>query len=234
MPFLATIFSDKTGTPTVSPMEVTKFWVGQEEVASSISPVVVYLIHQGVALNTTDSVYRASPGTVHEFSDCPVENAILSWAVMDLKMDMEKTKKSCVSILRAEVLDFEHKRSGVLIGRNNDDTVHVHWKGPAEIILAMCSSYYDASGVVKDLNDDERAKFELIIQGMAASNLSCIAFAQRQVAEEEYVDLKEMKQVDGKSLTLLGVVGIKDPCKPGVKKRWKIANIFGSKHQNDH
>ncbi|MBA0684997.1 hypothetical protein Goari_026542 [Gossypium aridum] len=98
----------------------------------------------------------------------------------------------------------------------------------------MCSSYYDASGVEKDLNDGERAKFELIIQGMAASNLSCIALAHKQVQEKEYDDLKEKKQVDGKSLTLLGVVGTKDPCKPGVKKQWKIANIFGSKHQNDH
>nr|KJB38253.1 hypothetical protein B456_006G244500 [Gossypium raimondii] len=225
MRFLATFFSDKTGTPTGSPMKVIKFWVGQQEVASSISPVVVYLTHEGVALNTTDSF---------GFSDCPKEKAILSWAEMDLKIDMEKTKKSCVLIRGAEVLDFEQKRSGVLIGRNNGDTLHVHWKGPAEIILAMCSSYYDASGVVKDLNDGERAKFEQIIQGMAASNLSCIAFAHKQVQEKEYDDLKEKKQVDGKSLTLLGVVGIKDPCKPGVKKQWKIANIFGSKHQNDH
>ncbi|MFQ6632506.1 hypothetical protein Gotur_009173 [Gossypium turneri] len=209
-------------------MKVIKFWVGQQEVASSISPVVVYLTHEGVALNTTDTTDSFG------FSDCPKEKAILSWAEMDLKIDMEMTKKSCVLIRRAEVLDFEQKRSGVLIGRNNGDTLHIHWKGPAEIILGMCSSYYDASGVVKDLNDGERAKFELIIQGMAASNLSCIAFAHKQVQEKEYDDLKEKKQVDGKSLTLLGVVGIKDPCEPGVKKQWKIANIFGSKHQNDH
>ncbi|KAK8281563.1 hypothetical protein V6Z11_D09G250200 [Gossypium hirsutum] len=141
------------------------------------------------------------------------EKAIHSWAVVGLKMDMEKIKKSCRVLIRVEALDFEQKRSGVLIGRNNDDTVHVHWKGDAEMVLAMCSTYYDACGVVKDIDDGERAKFEQIIQGTAASNLRCIAFAHKQVPEEEYDELKEMKRVDGRSLTLLGLVGIKDPCR---------------------
>ncbi|XWS53901.1 hypothetical protein CRYUN_Cryun10bG0040100 [Craigia yunnanensis] len=110
------------------------------------------------------------------------------------------------------------KRSGVLIGMNIDDTVHVQWKGAAEMILAMCSSYYDASGIVKDLNDCERMKFEKIIQGMAASSLRCIAFAHKQIPEEDYENLEEQKKLKEDSLTLLGLVGIKDPCRPGVKK----------------
>ncbi|GMJ02636.1 auto-inhibited Ca2+ ATPase 13 [Hibiscus trionum] len=208
-----TICTDKTGTLTLNQMKVTKFWLAQEEgaTASSISPFVVDLIHQGVALNTTGSVYRASSGAELEFSGSPTEKAILSWAVMEMKMDMEKMKKSC-SIIQVEAFNSQKKRSGVLIGRNDDDTVHLHWKGAAEMILAMCSTYYDASGVVKDLNHDERTKFEQIIQGMAASSLRCIAFAHRQVPEEEQKKLKE------DSLTLLGLVGIKDPCRPGVKK----------------
>ncbi|MBA0559044.1 hypothetical protein Golob_016026 [Gossypium lobatum] len=194
------ICTDKTGT-----LQVTKVWVGQESMedgGGSISPFVVELIHQGVALNTT----AGSPLTEYE-------KAINSWAVVELKMDMEKIKKSCRVLIRVEALDFEQKRSGVLIGRNNDDTVHVHWKGDAEMVLAMCSTYHDACGVVKDIDDGERAKFEQIIQGTAASNLRCIAFAHKQVPEEEYDELKAMERVDGRSLTLLGLVGIKDPCR---------------------
>ncbi|XVF63030.1 hypothetical protein PTKIN_Ptkin09bG0056000 [Pterospermum kingtungense] len=215
-----TICTDKTGTLTLNQMKVTKFWLGQEpmeEGASSISPFLVDLIHQGVALNTTGSVYRNSSGTEFEFSGSPTEKAILSWAVQEMKMDMEKMKKSC-AVLQVEAFNSQKKRSGVLMGKNDDDTVHVHWKGAAEMILAMCSSYYDASGIVKDLNDKERMKFELIIQGMAASSLRCIAFAHKQVSEEEYEVLKEKKKLKEERLTLLGLVGIKDPCRPGVKK----------------
>ncbi|XVE81699.1 hypothetical protein DITRI_Ditri15bG0086600 [Diplodiscus trichospermus] len=213
-----TICTDKTGTLTLNQMKVTKFWLGQEsmeEGASSISPFVVDLIHQGVALNTTGSVYRASSGIEFEFSGSPTEKAILSWAVLELNMDMEKTKRSC-AILQVEAFNSQKKRSGVLIGKNDDDAVHVHWKGAAEMILAMCSSYYDASGNVKDLNN-ERVKFEQIIQGMAASSLRCIAFAHKQIPEE-YENLKLQKKLKEDNLTLLGLVGIKDPCRPGVKK----------------
>nr|KJB38254.1 hypothetical protein B456_006G244700 [Gossypium raimondii] len=153
----------------------------------------------------------------YELSGSPTEKAILSWAVVELKMDVEKTKKRCAA-LQVEAFIPQKRRSGVLIERNDDDTVHVHWKGAAEMILAMSSSYYDASGVVKDLDDGERMKFEEIIQGMAASSLRCIAFAHKQVPEEEYQNLKEQKKLKEDSLTLLGLVGIKDPCRPGVKK----------------
>ncbi|KAJ1403016.1 Calcium-transporting ATPase 12, plasma membrane-type [Sesbania bispinosa] len=41
-------------------------------------------------------------------------------------------------------------------------------KGPAEMILAMCSNYIDCNGTSKSL-DEEQSKLEKIIQGVAAS-----------------------------------------------------------------
>ncbi|GLT99521.1 hypothetical protein SLE2022_169580 [Rubroshorea leprosula] len=224
-----TICTGKTGTLTLNLMKVTKFWLGKEtmdEASSSISSFVVNLIHQGVSLNTTGSVYRGSSGSRFEFSGSPTEKAILSWAVQEMRMDMEEMKRN-FTILFVEAFNSQKKKVGVLIKKNEDNTIYVHWKGVAEMILAMCSSYYDASGVLKDLNGEERMEFKKIIQGMEASSLQCIAFAHKQVAETEEENVKEKKKLKEENLTLLGLVGIKGPCQSGVKKAVEACQSAG-------
>uniref|UniRef100_A0A7N2LTL7 Calcium-transporting ATPase n=2 Tax=Quercus lobata TaxID=97700 RepID=A0A7N2LTL7_QUELO len=216
-----TICTDKTGTLTLNEMKVTKFWLGKESFVpatfSSITPYILKLVQEGVALNTTGSIYRPTSGSEIEFSGSPTEQAILSWAVLELNMEMEQLKQSC-QILYVEAFNSQKKRSAVVMRRKIDNTIHVHWKGAAEMILKMCSSYYDASGIMKDLDDDEKMKFEQTIQGMAASSLRCIAFAHKQISEEDQEHDMEQKKIEEDGLTLLGLVGIKDPCRPGVKK----------------
>ncbi|KAL3582497.1 hypothetical protein D5086_016829 [Populus alba] len=122
-----TICTDKTGTLTMNLMTVTKFWLGQESMEQSnpspVSPYVLELIKQGVALNTTGSIYRESPESKFEFSGSPTEKAILSWAVLELNMDMEQMKQSC-TILQVEAFNSQKKRSGVLSMKKIDHTIH--------------------------------------------------------------------------------------------------------------
>ncbi|KAA8543293.1 hypothetical protein F0562_021212 [Nyssa sinensis] len=176
------ICTDKTGTLTMNQMKVTKFWLGQENIGDynshEISPEILELLHQGVGLNTTGSVYKPVSGSIPEFSGSPTEKAILSWAVQELGMDMEKLKHSS-TIIHVETFNSEKKRSGVSLRKNADNTIHMHSKGAAEMILAMCSSYYQNKGNIKSINEAERTEFEKIIQG---------------------------------------IVGLKDPCRPGVKE----------------
>ncbi|KAM1083777.1 hypothetical protein ACFX19_022534 [Malus domestica] len=215
------ICTDKTGTLTMNEMKVTKFWLGEEpveeEAYSSISPFVCNLIHEGVALNTTGSVFRPNSGSKIEISGSPTEKAILSWAVHVAKMDMQKVVKSC-NTLYVEAFNSQKKRSGVLMKRKADDYMQAHWKGAPEMVLAMCTSYYNASGVLKDMDENSKLKFEQIIQGMAASSLRCIAFAYKEIEVKEQVDQEHKNLLKENGLTLLGLVGLKDPCRPGVKK----------------
>ncbi|KAL5712488.1 P-type Ca(2+) transporter [Ranunculus cassubicifolius] len=230
-----TICTDKTGTLTLNQMTVTKFWCGLDDVKegaeSNIATTMLYLFRQGVGLNTTGSVYRRSPEAEPELSGSPTEKAILSWSVSKMGMQIDEIKRGC-SILGVEAFNSVKKRSGVLLRNNNDNSTHVHWKGAAEMILAMCSNYYEIDGRTEYMEDGKRKVLEKIIQGMAANSLRCIAFAHRHVKENELNFNEEGKvseTIKEDDLTLLGIVGIKDPCRPGVKKAVNACQDAGVK-----
>ncbi|CAL5421817.1 unnamed protein product [Camellia sinensis] len=211
-----TICTDKTGTLTLNQMKVTEFWLGKEvmtdKASLKIAPNVLEMLHEGVGLNTTGEVYGQLSTSIPEISGSPTESAILSWVVFDLAMDIDELKQGH-EILQVEAFNSEKKRSGVLT-RMNGKKIHAHWKGAAEMILSMCSNYYTKNGNNIPMNDEERTQFEMIIKDMAAKSLRCIAFGYKEVTDES---VEVSRKIEGTGLTLLGLVGLKDPSRPGVR-----------------
>ncbi|KAJ6682835.1 CALCIUM-TRANSPORTING ATPASE [Salix koriyanagi] len=119
-----------------------------------------------------------------------------------------------MEIIHVETITSEKKRSGVMTRKNNEKVIHTHWKGAAEMILAMCSNYYDRNGALKSLNEEEKVQLGAIIHSMASKSLRCIAFAHKIVAEDNGHASEKLQE---SGLALLGLVGLKDPCRPGVR-----------------
>ncbi|XP_066387110.1 calcium-transporting ATPase 7, plasma membrane-type-like [Miscanthus floridulus] len=202
------ICTDKTGTLTLNQMNVTEFWVGTDR-PKEVTGAVVSLLRQGAGLNTTGSVYKPDNVSPPEISGSPTEKALLSWAVEDLGMDADALKRSC-KVLHVEAFNSDKKRSGVMIRDNATGAVTAHWKGAAEMVLASCSAYVGSDGAARELDAGKRRKLEEIISEMAASSIRCIAFAYKHVDSEH-------SKIDDEGLTLLGFVGLKDPCRPEVR-----------------
>ncbi|XP_048137719.1 calcium-transporting ATPase 12, plasma membrane-type-like [Rhodamnia argentea] len=213
-----TICMDKTGTLTLNEMRVTEFWMGKEDVSADasrkIAANVLVVLQQGTGLNTSGTVHMRPSASVPEILGSPTEKAILIWGVFELGMTMDELKQDW-EIIQVEAFNSEKKRSGVAVRRRGEQVVHIHWKGAAEMILALCSGYFSQSGTVNIMNDEARSELGTIIRNMADKSLRCIAFAYKKTKRSP-AQVRGRLEEDG--LTLLGIVGIKDPCRPGVRR----------------
>ncbi|XP_019192560.1 PREDICTED: putative calcium-transporting ATPase 13, plasma membrane-type [Ipomoea nil] len=225
-----TICTDKTGTLTLNQMQVTEFWLGKEQIEKGksfeIASDLIELIQEGVALNTSGEVYMSASATLPEISGSPTESAILQWAVADLAMDFNGLKQGH-EILQVEAFNSQKKRSGALVRKNHGEKgVQTHWKGAAEMILDMCSKYHLKSGDIKALDDEERVNFQSIIRNLACKSLRCVAFAYKVAREQSDMVSEKLEESE---LTLLGMVGMKDPCRPGAKEAVEACREAGVK-----
>ncbi|CAB4302533.1 unnamed protein product [Prunus armeniaca] len=227
-----TICSDKTGTLTLNQMTVVEAYVGKKKInlpddSSQLHPQVSTLLSEGIAQNTTGNVFEPKGGEV-EISGSPTEKAILSWAVkLGMKFDFIRSEST---VLHVFPFNSEKKRGGVAL-KQTDSKVHIHWKGAAEIVLASCTEYLDSNGCSQNINEDKEF-FKAAIDDMAASSLRCVAIAYRSYeldkvpTEEEHLSQWALPE---DNLVLLGIIGIKDPCRPGVKDAVRLCTEAGVK-----
>ncbi|GAA0144967.1 primary active transporter [Lithospermum erythrorhizon] len=229
-----TICSDKTGTLTLNEMTVVEAYVGGKKLdnpedGSRLHKVISSLLDEGIAQNTSGSVFPSKDGKGIEFSGSPTEKAILSWgAKLGMKFDSVKANSIAVHV---SPFNSTKKCGGVAVRGRSDSQINIHWKGAAEIVLDSCTTYLNANGVSQSL-DKEEAFFKEAIESMAARSLRCVAIAYRRCeADEVPTDEARLAQwsLPDNDLVLIGIVGIKDPCRPGVREAVRRCTEAGVK-----
>eukprot|EP00245_Coleochaete_scutata_P007397 TRINITY_DN2270_c0_g2_i1.p1 TRINITY_DN2270_c0_g2~~TRINITY_DN2270_c0_g2_i1.p1 ORF type:complete len:837 (+),score=176.86 TRINITY_DN2270_c0_g2_i1:299-2512(+) len=211
------ICSDKTGTLTLNQMTVVEAWVAGEKRSVSettLDASISKILLEGVALNTTTSVFIPESGEP-EVTGSPTEAAIVSWA---LKLGMNFAgERAAAKTLHVEAFNSAKKRAGVIV-KSADGIVRIHWKGASEIVLGMCDTWIDATGATHPLSLDKKNELLETIQKMAESSLRTICLAYRTY-DEKLVPAEggfEGWNMPASGLTCIAIVGIKDPCRPGV------------------
>lgn len=228
-----TICSDKTGTLTLNQMTVVEAYLGKKKMdppedGSQLPTAISSLLDEGLAQNTAGSVFLSKDGGT-EVSGSPTEKAILQWGVK-LGMKFDSVRSESI-VLHVSPFNSTKKRGGVAVRGRTGSQVHVHWKGAAEIILASCSQYTDINGSVQPIDKDMEFLKDAI-NNMAEKSLRCVAVAYRTFeadmvpTEQEQLSQWTLPEDD---LVLLAIVGIKDPCRPGVREAVELCTHAGVK-----
>ncbi|PUZ48775.1 hypothetical protein GQ55_7G273800 [Panicum hallii var. hallii] len=228
-----TICSDKTGTLTLNQMTVVEAYFGGKKMGSPdnaqmLSSDVTSLIVEGIAQNTSGSIFEPEGGQEPEVTGSPTEKAILSWG-LKLGMKFNETRSKS-SILHVFPFNSEKKRGGVAVHLGGPE-VHIHWKGAAEIMLDSCTSWLDTDGSKHSMTPEKVAEFKKFIEDMATASLRCVAFAYRTYEMDDVPneDQRDEWQLPEDNLIMLGIVGIKDPCRPGVRDSVRLCQAAGIK-----
>ncbi|XP_041021359.1 calcium-transporting ATPase 1-like [Juglans microcarpa x Juglans regia] len=224
------ICSDKTGTLTTNHMTVVKacicgkikevgrsketFSFGSEIPGSALS-----ILLQSIFNNTGGEIVKNENEKI-EILGTPTDTALLEFGLL-LGGDFQ-SERHTLNIVKVEPFNSVKKRMGVVLELPNGG-FRVHCKGASEIILAACDKVIDSNGEVVPLNEASINHLKDTIERFASEALRTLCLAYMEIGNEISVE----SPIPIKGYTCIGIVGIKDPVRPGVRESVAICRSAG-------
>ncbi|CAN4089870.1 unnamed protein product [Withania somnifera] len=220
------ICTDKTGTLTTNHMVVDKIWIcekakkvesGGANAIADLSENARDSLLQAIFHNTSAEVVKDKDGK-KSILGSPTESAILDFGL--LLGDIDERKRGC-KLLKVEPFNSAKKRMSVLVALPDSNT-RAFCKGASEIVLKMCDRFIDSNGETVDMSEEQVTNITDVINEFANEALRtlCLAFKDIENGNQE-------NNIPVSGYTLVAVVGIKDPVRPGVKEAVKSCLAAG-------
>ena len=148
---------------------------------------------------------------------------------VDILNEKEKYMKNCA--IPSKIYPFDSKRKRMTTFIHNDkfpSKYRLFTKGGGENSLNFCKFYLDPdTGEKVQLTDDNLSFIKQSMEEVNKNKLRSLYVAYKDITEEEFNNCEKCieeegkeseKMIDQKDLVFLGVFGIKDPLRDGVKE----------------
>ncbi|ODQ68360.1 calcium-translocating P-type ATPase [Nadsonia fulvescens var. elongata DSM 6958] len=238
-----TVVVGSLGTDTEFDIPVDKDHVSSENhidvVLPQISETAKSLLFDSITLNSTafEAPANAAPNS-ENYVGSKTESAMLDFAKYHLGLQDLASVRAHQPPVEIFPFDSAKKCMMVVIRKPNDSGFRVLVKGASEIILAQCNSIYQfRDDSVRAFNENDCTELNDRIERYGTRSLRAITMAYRDFDGTEWppATLTSSALDSGKSdfddilqrLTFLGMVGIMDPLRPGVKQAVADCQIAG-------
>ena len=211
------ICSDKTGTLTQNKMRVVQITNCNENIPNSVANNK-FILKLGVMCNNSNVKYENGKFVAYGSS---TESAITN-AGLENNITQEEL---CQKMPRLKEIPFESSRKLMTTIHKVGNKYRVITKGAPDFLLKKCTKYYENTKTFL-LDSNKIQQINKVNNNMASNALRVIGIAYNDI---DYLPNKIDANTIEANLTFVGLIGMIDPIRDGVKDAIQTCNKAGIK-----